>query len=304
MADNKPLTFVISDESVNSHGTRILTAGIDLATFKRNPIMLWMHNRAWRGTTDEVLPIGRWENVRKEGEKLLADAVFDEKDTFAQAIKSKVEQGIISMASIGIDIIATSDDKAVIVQGQRYPTIIKSRLKECSLCDIGSNSNALKLYDEFGEELKLSEGGYGHLLPKLELINQNPTEMNLREQIANTLGLKETQCDETLLLSHVQAVVKENAELTAQVVTFRQADKDRTEAKITSLVDTAITERRITASDRECYLNLARASFTDTSAILAKMPVAVDLSADGINTTTGGQSAWDKRMSEINGSKQ
>lgn len=139
------LTFILSDESINSYGTRILTAGIDLTLFKKNPIMLWMHSRAWRGDKDEVLPIGKWENIRIENGKLLADAVFDETDEFAKKIKSKVEQNILKMASIGINIIATSEDKNVIVQGQSRPTVIKCLITEASICDIGSNRNALRI---------------------------------------------------------------------------------------------------------------------------------------------------------------
>ena len=40
------VTFVISDESVNSYGKVILTDGIDISQFERNPVMLYMHERA------------------------------------------------------------------------------------------------------------------------------------------------------------------------------------------------------------------------------------------------------------------
>ena len=60
-------TFVVSDESVNSYGYTILTAGIDLSRFEKNPIMLLQH--------DSKNIIGKWENVRIEDNKLLADAV-------------------------------------------------------------------------------------------------------------------------------------------------------------------------------------------------------------------------------------
>ena len=56
---------IISNSSLNSYGFRVLTEGIDTAQFERNPILLWMHNRPMRGTTDEVLPLGRVENLRR-----------------------------------------------------------------------------------------------------------------------------------------------------------------------------------------------------------------------------------------------
>lgn len=68
---------VISTSAVNSYGFRVLTEGIDTTQFERNPILLWMHNRPMRGTKDEVLPLGRVENLRKEGDKLIGSLVFD-----------------------------------------------------------------------------------------------------------------------------------------------------------------------------------------------------------------------------------
>lgn len=53
-------SFVIVDESkVNSFGFRTLVDGIDLKQFNKNPLMLWMHVRAFRGTKDEILPLGK-----------------------------------------------------------------------------------------------------------------------------------------------------------------------------------------------------------------------------------------------------
>lgn len=78
------LTFVLHDESVNTYGFRMLTSGANLEEFKKNPVMLLNHD-------DYSLPIGRWENIRVEGGKILADAVFDEGDARAAEVKRKVE---------------------------------------------------------------------------------------------------------------------------------------------------------------------------------------------------------------------
>ena len=88
------LTFVLHDESVNTYGFRMLTSGANLEEFKKNPLMLLNHD-------DYSLPIGRWENIRVEGGKILADAVFDEGDARAAEVKRKVENDFIRMASIG-----------------------------------------------------------------------------------------------------------------------------------------------------------------------------------------------------------
>lgn len=65
------IKFIVSDETINSNGFIVLTAGINTARFERNPIMLYMHER-------ENGVIGRWENVHKQGVQLIAEAVFDE----------------------------------------------------------------------------------------------------------------------------------------------------------------------------------------------------------------------------------
>ena len=131
-------TFILSDESLNSYGFRVLTNGIDIKSFEKNPIMLSMHDRS-------ILPIGKWENLRVEDKKLLGDAVFDDNDELARKIKSKVEQGILNATSIGIDIVELSEDRDLLEKGQYRPTVTKSRLFEVSIVDIPSNANALKL---------------------------------------------------------------------------------------------------------------------------------------------------------------
>lgn len=297
MAENqKPLTFILSDESINSYGCRILTSGVDMSLFKKNPIMLWNHFRAWMGKKDEVLPIGRWENVRKEGAQILGDAIFDEKDEFAQAVKSKVEQKILNMVSIGIGIISTSEDKSVLIPGQTRPTIIKSLLREASICDIASNRNAIKLYDEFGSELNLSDSDENHLLPLLTNNESTENQMNLNQQVAAALNLKEAVSDE-LLLSQIQTLGKELTDLRAMEAARMSAETKAKEVAVVNLVDDAIKARKITADDRENYLTLSRSNFDSAKAILDKMPTVVDLSeTHGLGEKIA--SFWDKRFAE------
>jgi hypothetical protein len=82
----KTFSFVVHDESLNTRGFRMLTSGVDLASFRENPVMLLNHS-------DWDLPIGRWENIRIEGSRILADAAFDEADEAAVKIMRKVERG-------------------------------------------------------------------------------------------------------------------------------------------------------------------------------------------------------------------
>lgn len=88
---------------------------------------------------DHHLPIGKWVNVRKEGGKLLAEAAFDEKDPVALGFKSKVTDGYLKAASIGIDI-----DSLVEKEGEVW--VEKCTLLEASIVPIPANAECLSLH--------------------------------------------------------------------------------------------------------------------------------------------------------------
>ena len=158
---------VISTSGLNSYGCRVLTSGGDLRQYERNPVLLFMHNRAF---DRENLPIGRMENLRIEGDRLIGTPVFDLNDEFAKKVADKWENGFLRMVSAGIEILETSSDVSVMLPGQTRPTITKWKLIEVSVVDIGSNDEALRLYDKEGSMLKLAVGIDNTMLP---LLNDN-----------------------------------------------------------------------------------------------------------------------------------
>ena len=123
-------TFILSDNSVNSHGFIVKTEGIDTTRFCKNPIMLYNHDR--NGGI-----IGRWEKLRVVDGKLLADAVFDVKDGLGAMINDKVKRGFINSVSIGMNPLEETIENGV-------RTVIKSELVEVSIVDIPANPNAVK----------------------------------------------------------------------------------------------------------------------------------------------------------------
>lgn len=141
------MRFILSDERVNCYGCRFLTAGIDIKDFVKNPVMLYMHGRG------QV--IGKWEDIKKEGAQLTAEAVFDKEDEFAVSIEKKVDGGFLNACSSGLQPLAWSEDPKLLVSGQTRPTATQSTLLEASIVDIPGNRNALKLY--LGNGLCLSE---------------------------------------------------------------------------------------------------------------------------------------------------
>lgn len=174
---NNRITFVLSDESVNSYGFVVLTSGIDTTEFERNPVMLYMHNR-------DGNVIGRWENIRKDGKRLLGDAVFDDSTELAATVKKQVENGFLRCVSIGIEEMATEEINGV-------QTVTKCRLIEVSIVDIPSNSNAVKLYRR--------SGGYVYKLKELH----DDTLANLKTALISLLGL-ENDAAETDILKAVE----------------------------------------------------------------------------------------------------
>lgn len=179
--NNKSMTFVLSDESVNSYGFVVLTDGIDTSAFERNPVMLYMHNR-------DGNVIGRWENIRKDGKSLLGDAVFDDSTELAATVKKQVEKGFLRSVSIGIEQIATEELNGV-------QTVIKSRLIEVSIVDIPSNENAVKLFRR--------TGGYVYNLKELEVDN---APEDLKTALIALLGLESSADDKDIIEAVKMAV--------------------------------------------------------------------------------------------------
>lgn len=255
---NNPITFVLSDESVNSFGFVVLTAGIDTTAFERNPVMLYMHNR-------DGNVIGRWENIRKEDNRLLGDAVFDDSTELAATVKKQVENGFLRCVSIGIEQIATEELNGV-------QTVTKCRLIEISIVDIPSNSNAVKLFRR--------SGGYVYNLKELESEN-DPN--SLKTALISLLGLENTATDKEVIQAVQKALEgKETPEKAVddaimsgyldatQRATFialargnRGAFLDfietqrKTQApEITRLIDDAISKRKLMDCERGIYERL------------------------------------------------
>lgn len=166
---------IISTSGLNCYGGRVLTSGIDLTQFQKNPLLLWMHRRSF---DRDAMPIGRIDNLRTDGDRLIGTPVFDQNDEFAKKIESKWENGFLRMASAGIEIIETSDAPEHLLQGQTRRTITRCRLEEVSIVDMGGNDEALQLYDRSGKVLKLA-AGIDSLRTTLSLMQpvRKPTEV-------------------------------------------------------------------------------------------------------------------------------
>lgn len=261
-------TFRLADESINGYGFWLRMDGADLEQFKRNPIMLWMHSRAFRGTKDEVLPIGHWENVRIEGGELLADAVFDMDDEFAAAIAGKVERGIIRMASVGITVVETSADSTYLKPGQTRETVTKWKLREASIVDIGANDNAISLafYDRDGNPMELSAPDGG--CPVSLLLTPKPYDMR---EVAKLLKLADA-ADENEVAQRVKELVARNEELERRLNEVEQREHQQRQLRAASLIDEAIRDGRIDAGARPSWEKMFGMNHDVAEETLAALP--------------------------------
>jgi len=265
--------FILSTEAKNSNGFRVRTAGINLADFKSNPLLLWLHKRPKGERADEILPLGRWEDIELKDGVVSAVPVFDEDDEFAMRIYKKVENGSLKMASAGLLPLEFSE-----TEGDKW--LERSTLKEASICDIGSNSEAVTvaLYNESDELVKLSE--------VLTNLNQNTDiPMKLIQLTAPTMALLKlsdgaTETDahtaiaELVTLSQTQGTeiktLKEEKE--AIQLKLEAAESAGKDAKIVALVDKAVEDRKITADQKEGMIKLANADFDAAKAHLDSIP--------------------------------
>ena len=194
---------VITSNGLNCYGGRVLTEGGILDQYKRNPVLLYMHKRGYDGKT---MPIGRIEDIRIEGDKLIGTPVFDEKDEFAKQVGQKWEDGFLRMFSAGIEILETSSAPELLVPGQTRPTVTKWKLEEVSIVDIGGNDEALRLTYQ-GKVLNLCSVKDSDVLPLLKSnetegipevsINNQFNKNSMNKEFLQLLGLPETAGDVT-----------------------------------------------------------------------------------------------------------
>ncbi len=264
----------ITNESVNSYGFRVLTSGIDLEQYRRNPVLLYMHER---GNV-----IGYVKDLQVENGEVTGELVFDEASELSIRCKKQFEVGSLRMVSVGLDPKETSGAPELLLEGQTRPTVTKSKLVEVSLVDIGANDDAIRMYNE-GTAIELGKDG-NCLLPLLSNNPINQTTMDLKK-LALQLGLPET-ADEATVLSKIAELQKEAG---ASVTLKAENDKLKL-AGITTLVDKAITEKKITVENKEHFLNLGKTiGAEELEKTLAAMSPNVKLS--GIINHQGGSPA-------------
>ena len=271
------LDIILIDDSVVMNGFRAQMSGAQLAGFQANPVMLYMHNRSLDSglvpqTKNTILPIGKWYDIRVEGNQLKAKPDFDDNDEFAKQIESKVKGGYLSAASIWIEPVAASDDAALMLPGQCGPTITQWGVLEASIVDIPNCRNALAIRNSAGKKITLSAETESDVNDYLKtLIPNNDMDKKI---LAVKLGLTETATDAEIAnkLAATLADANKVTQLTADKAALEKRVSDLTEnevaVKAESLVDGAIAAGKLAAGERDRYIKLAKADYATTKEIL------------------------------------
>lgn len=276
----------ITNDSLNSYGSRVLTAGMSVEQYCRNPVLLYMHQR---GNV-----IGFVKDLKIENGEVTGELVFDEATELSKRCKKQFEFGSLRMVSAGIDILEWSDQPEHLVQGQTSPTITKSKLYEVSLVDVGSNDDAIVLMKD-GKQITLGKDG-DCPLPLINNNQKNKKEMELKI-LALQLGLPETatEGEVTQKLNELKLAKEEND-------TLKNANEQLTLAHITGLVDKAISEKRLGEDKKAQFIELGKkVGSEELKNVLEAMQPQVKLSAV-LKTTNGrvaAQPATYAKLSEV-----
>ncbi|MBD5343397.1 MAG: hypothetical protein HDR90_00200 [Bacteroides sp.] len=299
---------IISTEAVNSYGTRVLTSGIDLEQFKRNPVLLWMHRRAWDG---QSMPIGKIDNLRVEDGKLIGTPVFDQNDEFARKIESKWESGFLRMASAALEPTEVNPDPALALAGQTRATVTRSKLVEVSIVDIGGNDEALQLCGADGKQLKLAAGEDAPALPLLKLNEPEPTPENEPgegEEINNNNKQLKTAMnkDQLILLGLPEDASDEQVTAALQLMKTKADSAETLQlAAVTRCVDQAIADKKILATQRDHYIKLGKAAGAEMLADTFKAMPTQQKPTDTLNLShqtapgAGSQTKTYAKLSEV-----
>lgn len=272
--------FIINTSGLNSYGTRVLTPGIDLTQYKRNPVLLYMHTRGFDGKST---PIGRVENIRVEGDELRGTPVFDMKDPFAAEIARKWEEDFIRMCSAGLEPVELSTATEYLLPGQSRATVVRSKLVEVSIADIGSNDDALQLYEPSGKILRLASGADSEIVPLLKNAHSPAAEPAPEENNGNNQTL--FSMNKILLTLGLPATATEDDAVNA--ITKLQGDV----ARIETLELSRIEARKTTADKRDHLITLGKKAGFDVLQSTIAMLTPVQKPTQLINPAGGAASS-------------
>ena len=330
--------MVLSDESLNGRGFRVLTGGIRLDRYAKNPVLLWMHRRG------EVM--GVVEDLRVEAGKLTGMPKFDCLTEQSRLLKAQYEAGSVRACSMGIDIYRVETE--LLPDGEERPVVTDCELYEVSMVDVPENENSVqlrhlgKVIDASGL-VALSHGGETGVRPAAEppgtvagaateqagapmtgattarssagklhaesqgeLVNRNTnlkkTGMTLSE-MAVLLGLDAGASEEAVRTKaqELAGVRAELAKTAAELQKLKEVAASAELAHVERLVDAAVSDNRITADKKPRYVELGKQiGSASLEAVLGDLRPVGRLveTLQHEGSGVGGNGAW-KKLSDV-----
>jgi hypothetical protein len=271
--------FLITDNSVNCYGFRMLTEGYLIAEYKKNPIGYNMHLR------DSGVVV-KWEDFRIEGDKVFAKPVINLSHPRGQQTVDEIENGFLNAASVGhIVALEISDDPALKLPNQQGPTITKWFNRECSLVDIGGNFNAVALYDSNEKVINLAD------FSKNKLPNMN--EIKLTPAQLAQLNLK-ADADATLVAQTINDLVAKAGKADKLQLQLDNLTKEAKEKQVADLLAGGLKDKKLTialsAKLKETYGNNPEG----LKDLIDALPVYASVAAQA-----GASSGHDKRIADL-----
>lgn len=177
---------LISTDDIDRMGDIVEPRGMDIANFRKNPVVLWAHDYA-------LPPIGSAESIKRMEHGILAKVRWASTE-FAQQIKLLYDEGHLRAWSVGFiprawePIESKDEDGQPRQTGRRYT---KAELLEFSAVPVPANPNALSLALTKG--LPISKDLAELLMPTAKTVITVPADpavvpcdecATLREQVA------------------------------------------------------------------------------------------------------------------------
>lgn len=251
--------FCLTDNSVNCYGYRLLTEGLELERF--NPAIGFLNHDREAGVAV------RWEDFRREGDKLLAKPVINE--TAFPGLAEQIENGFYRAASMGHIVALEIDEREESkLQGQKGPTIRRWFPRECSIVDIPGNYNALaKLYDEGDHVLHDLSDNYRGLDMKEGMIAVAELELPNLSDGATVDEVKAVIADLRAKAERAEAMEREMAELRAGM------ERD----KVEQLIEAGMSAKKVTPQMAERLRADYAGKVEELRALIDAMPAQVSV---------------------------
>lgn len=203
---NTRFEFVMSSNAIDRHLERMDVKGIDYANFVKNPQAFLNHN-SYR------LPIGKWHNIRVQGDKLYGELEIHEETEEAKTVKKLLEKGYFNAVSIGFYSKKTEtepvpDNLKELARSRYVDNILihrESELIETSLVSIPSNPEALRIKSivEFNNnDLTESEMNFVHDQIKIGQVLSKTNKEKLRNAVNNINEVLESAEDDKNIIDY------------------------------------------------------------------------------------------------------